>query len=100
MPTELKTLRSRPVHRGHSDNASSVNDCTASKPCPHSVHAYWYVGNGCPSRSGTPACRVLMMRHAPAVRNTVPARVGLRSGLIGCHGVDTGAPVRTALTTA
>jgi hypothetical protein len=44
MPTELKTLRSRPVHCGHSVRASSLKDCTVSNPWPHSVQAYWYVG--------------------------------------------------------
>ena len=44
MPTELKTFRSRAPHCGHTVSASSVKDWTVSKPCPHSVQAYWYVG--------------------------------------------------------
>jgi hypothetical protein len=46
MPTELKTLRSRPWHAGHSVSGSSVNFWTTSSGSPHSVHAYWYVGTG------------------------------------------------------
>ncbi len=44
MPTELKSLRSRPSHAGHSVSGSSEKDCTASSWWPHAVQAYWYVG--------------------------------------------------------
>ncbi|MFD0787350.1 hypothetical protein ACFQZ8_25900, partial [Micromonospora azadirachtae] len=44
MPTELKTLRSRPAHSGHSVSGASEKDCTASSWWPHAVQAYWYVG--------------------------------------------------------
>jgi hypothetical protein len=44
IPTEPKTLRSRPPHVSHTVSASSVKDWTASKALPHSVQAYWYVG--------------------------------------------------------
>jgi hypothetical protein len=46
MPTALNTLRSLPVHCGHSVRDASENDCTVSNSWPHSVQAYWYVGNG------------------------------------------------------
>ncbi len=49
MPTALKTLRSFPVHCGHSVSDASENDWTVSKSWPHSVQAYWYVGNAGPS---------------------------------------------------
>ena len=45
MPTALNTLRSFPVHCGHSVSEASENDCTVSNSWPHSVQAYWYVGN-------------------------------------------------------
>ena len=41
MPTELKTLRSRPSQAGHSVSAASEKDWTASSCSPHSVQAYW-----------------------------------------------------------
>jgi len=41
MPTELNTLRSRPLQAGHSVSGSSVNFWTASSCSLHSVHAYW-----------------------------------------------------------
>jgi len=44
MPTAEKTFFRRPWQFGHSVRASSVNFCTASRPSPHSVHWYWYVG--------------------------------------------------------
>jgi hypothetical protein len=44
MPTAEKTFFRRPPQAGHSVRASSVNFCTASRPSPHSVHWYWYVG--------------------------------------------------------
>jgi len=43
-PTAEKTLRSFPWQSGHVVSASSLNFCTASRPLPHSVHWYWYVG--------------------------------------------------------
>jgi hypothetical protein len=43
-PTAEKTFRSLPPHDGHTVSAASVNDCTASCGCPHSVQVYWYVG--------------------------------------------------------
>ncbi|SEG80097.1 hypothetical protein SAMN05421805_11072 [Saccharopolyspora antimicrobica] len=41
MPTALNSLRSFPVHFGHSVRESSLNDCTCSKRWSHSVQAYW-----------------------------------------------------------
>jgi hypothetical protein len=40
MPAAEKTLRSRPVHAGHSVSASSLNFCTTSRGWPHSVQTY------------------------------------------------------------
>ena len=62
MPTALKTLRSLPVHCGHSVSEASENDCTVSNSWPHSVHAYWYVGNAvlrswCPLALGSVECQ-------------------------------------------
>jgi hypothetical protein len=39
MPTEEKSLRSRPVHSGQSVSDESENACTVSKRCSHVVHA-------------------------------------------------------------
>lgn len=44
MPTAENTFFRRPSQFGHTVRASSVNFCTASRPSPHSVHWYWYVG--------------------------------------------------------
>jgi hypothetical protein len=38
-PTLPNSLRSRPLHFGHSVSASSLNACTASNRLSHSVHA-------------------------------------------------------------
>ena len=59
MPTALNTLRSLPVHCGHSVSEASANDCTVSNSWPHSVQAYWYVGNG---RSFRRSCQGLALR--------------------------------------
>jgi hypothetical protein len=39
IPTEEKSLRSRPEHSGQSVSEASVNFCTLSKVCSHAVHA-------------------------------------------------------------
>ena len=41
MPTEEKTLRSFPLHSGHTDSASSEKDWTASNLWSQAVQAYW-----------------------------------------------------------
>jgi hypothetical protein len=39
-----KTLRSVPLHAGHSVSGSSLKDCTTSRCSPQLRHAYSYVG--------------------------------------------------------
>jgi hypothetical protein len=41
IPTEENTLRSAPVHAGHSDRDVSEKDCTASNLWSQAVQAYW-----------------------------------------------------------
>jgi len=41
-PTDENTLRTDPVHTGHSDAAGSVNDCTSSNRLPHSGSVQTY----------------------------------------------------------